>query len=59
MAADYGATDGGKRGVMLEHKTKKQVIAKLIVARDEIEAALNLSVPAARLRSCPRSASSQ
>jgi hypothetical protein len=35
-------------GIMLERKSKRQVIAKLMVARDEIEAALNVSVPAAR-----------
>ena len=33
---------------MIELKSKKQVIAKLIVARDEMEDALQLSVPAAR-----------
>jgi len=33
---------------MIELKNKKQVIAKLIVARNEIEDALGLSVPAAR-----------
>jgi hypothetical protein len=33
---------------MIEVKNKKQVIAKLIVARNEIEGALGLSVPAAR-----------
>jgi len=33
---------------MIELKSKKQVIAKLIVDRDEIEDALGLSVPDAR-----------
>jgi len=33
---------------MIELKSKKQVIAKLIVARDEMEDALQLSVPTAR-----------
>jgi hypothetical protein len=33
---------------MIELKSKKKVIAKLIVARDEMEDALQLSVPAAR-----------
>jgi NAD kinase len=33
---------------MIEVKNKKQVIAKLIVARNEIEEAVELSVPAAR-----------
>jgi len=33
---------------MIERQNKKQVIAKLIVARNEIEDALGLSVPTAR-----------
>jgi len=33
---------------MIELKSKKKVMAKLIVARDEMEDALQLSVPAAR-----------
>jgi len=33
---------------MIELKSKKQVIAKLIVARNEIEDAVRLSLPAAR-----------
>ena len=33
---------------MIERNSKKQVIAKLIVARNEMEDVLRLSVPAAR-----------
>jgi len=38
---------------MIELKSKKQVITKLIVARDQIEDALRLSVPAARYDPVP------
>jgi c-di-GMP-binding flagellar brake protein YcgR len=46
---ENGATEGcTEGGIMIELKSKKKVIAKLIVARDEMEDALQLSVPAAR-----------